>query len=346
MENLHVFCDESGNTGINLVDPQQPILVVGGWVVPATKSNQANELVARLMKPTIDELHGIKLLRTSKGRKIILKLILGLCELNCLPVSVVAEKRYILAYTILDTFLDPGSNPRSPRDYDFNASNKLELADIMYELPDTILLEFARAYKTLDRELLLDSLRKVNTALSLRLHTTLADMLMGCLPYIDNLIKDNISDRSLLPANTMIAPNSSAFVRFFQYLEELGRMGNSGQISITHDNNEEFKEAFQNILAVYRDSEENVVHLAPRKNLYYGFKSVKYLRFADSKNEPLLQAADVLVSSIQRYALSVYYKDKRIPKELREITSYLLPEEGKYPRIMMLITSKRFGDQL
>jgi hypothetical protein len=344
MENLFVFCDESGNTGVNLIDPQQPILVVGGWVVPASRLRQANELV-RSINRLPKELHGIELLKSEKGKNIISGVILGLCELNCLPVSVVAEKRYVLSGTILDTFLDPGSNPSSPRDYDFNAMGKPEAADFIYELSDSVLQEFLEAYQSLDREGLLASLRRVCTGLSLRLHTGLADMLMGCLPHIDNLIEDNRNDRALLPGKTMIAPNSGAFVRFFQYLEELGRMGDSNRISIVHDNNEEFKEAFGKILSVYRDSKQATIRLAPFKHLNYGFKSVKGLRFADSKNEPLLQAADVLVSTIQHYALSVD-NHQEVPAKLREIVRPLLPLECVNPRIMMLITSKDLGDRL
>ena len=32
--NAHAYCDESGYTGANLLDPNQPILMVEGWVVP------------------------------------------------------------------------------------------------------------------------------------------------------------------------------------------------------------------------------------------------------------------------------------------------------------------------
>ena len=64
MENLYVFCDESGNTGINIIDLQQPILVVGGWIVPVTRLNEANKLVKKV-NIFSNELHGIDLL---KGR--------------------------------------------------------------------------------------------------------------------------------------------------------------------------------------------------------------------------------------------------------------------------------------
>lgn len=33
VNNAHAYCDESGNTGANLVDANQPLLVVGGWLV-------------------------------------------------------------------------------------------------------------------------------------------------------------------------------------------------------------------------------------------------------------------------------------------------------------------------
>lgn len=348
MENLFVFCDESGNTGTNLLDNNQPIFVVGGWVVPISILDQARNLVNDSLKYILSpsgELHGVELLNKKRGRKTILQLIRNLCELNCLPVSVVAEKRYVLAGTVLEIFLDPGSNPRSPRDFDFNATGKPEAADIIYNMPDAILHDFFKAWQVLDRQLLLDSLLKVCAELTIRQNTWLADMLMGCHPNIDNLINDNLDDRALLHGKKITALNLSAFVRYFQYLEELGRIGNSSRIYVTHDNIDEFNESFYKILEVYRDSDESVVHLSPQTNLFFGFKSVKELRCADSKSEPLLQAADVLVTSIQRFTVGML-KHRPIQSSLSEASNYFLPREGKYPRFMSLITSKQLLEKL
>ena len=37
MENAHAYCDESGNTGANLLDFNQPLLIVGGWLVECAR---------------------------------------------------------------------------------------------------------------------------------------------------------------------------------------------------------------------------------------------------------------------------------------------------------------------
>ena len=45
VNNAHAYCDESGNTGANLLDPIQPLFVVGGWFVLDNLKEAADEVV-------------------------------------------------------------------------------------------------------------------------------------------------------------------------------------------------------------------------------------------------------------------------------------------------------------
>ena len=75
--NAHAYCDESGNTGANLLDPDQPLFVMGGWLVLDGFIEAAEEVIREyisLLAPGDNELHGIRLLRSEIGTFGILKL--------------------------------------------------------------------------------------------------------------------------------------------------------------------------------------------------------------------------------------------------------------------------------
>jgi len=348
LHNAHAYCDESGNTGANLLDPNQPILMVGGWVINDDYIETAESIVSkynRLLKPRANELHGVQLLKSEIGTRAILHLIHDLCELNCLPVCQFAEKRFRLAGHVIEVFLAPESNPYIPKSFDFKDKGKPELADKIYSLPDELLVEFAEAYVTVDRSLLLDSLRNIATALSLRLETKLADLMLGSLPNIDIIVEEIKDGRARFPSNTLTAPNLSAFHMLFQYLESFGRMGGIEKISIVHDESKQFSTTFRMVFEAYRDVPPAVIKRGPFRNEYFGFESVKDLTFADSKKSPLLQAADVLISTMYRFATNIY-RGSPNPTGLMDIAKLLLEVPLRYPVIIRTTMSKRYLDNL
>ena len=210
----------------------------------------------------------------------------------------------------------------------------------MYDLPDGVLGEFAEAYDKLDRTLLLASLRSISTALSLRLETRLADLMMGSLPYIDAIIEHNNEGRIYHDSITMNTPNMASFHMFFQFLEEIGREAKIARITLVHDESPQFVEAFPRIFEQFRDDDSNTeLKEGPRSVVHLGF------RFANSKNEPILQAADVLVSAINRYAVNVY-KDKPNPAGLVDIARWLLTEPPEKLSIVRTSMSESFADKL
>jgi hypothetical protein len=348
MDDLRAYCDESGNTGANLLDRQQPFLIVGGWIVPESVDGTAKQHIkeyANSLKPAPLELHGARLLKTRSGLNCALGVIHGLCELHCLPVVQISEKRYFLAGRVIDIFLAPESNPLIPDTFDFTYTRKTELADKVYALPDSLLEEFSRAFQSLDKSLLASSIRNIATALSLRLETTLADLIMGSLPHVDAMIDELNAGRARLPPNTLEAPNLAAFHMFYQNLEELGRIGHVQRISIIHDDSPKYAGIMRAWLEAFRDTRKTVVRASPWRNIYFGLESVKGVVFADSKTEPLLQAADVLVSSMNRYATDVY-KGERSPDRLIEIAQLLLSQLHQYPANVSMVTSRDMDNKL
>lgn len=118
------------------------------------------------------------------------------------------------------------------------------------------------------------------------------------------------------------------------------------KITLVHDESPQFSDAFRMIFEEFRDDSRNdVFREGPWSYVYRGFESLKDLRFADSKDEPLLQAADVFISAMYRYAVNIY-KDDPNPTALTEIARLFLKEPPPYPVIIRTTTSDWFADKL
>jgi len=349
VNNFHVYCDESGNTGVNLFDLNQPLLVVGGWLVNDGFIEVAEQIVRnyiRLLKPRDNELHGVRLLRSEVGTRSILNLMHDLYKLYCGPICQVVEKRFLLVGHVFEIFMNPRSNPNIPYSFEDMWEDKRELAEKVYSLPDAVLAEFAEAYDTLDCSLLLDSLRNITTVLSLRSETKLADLMLGSLPNIDTIVDYINTGRVHFDSITLNTPNVASFHMFFHSLEHIGREAKIPKITLVHDESPQFNDAFRMLFEEYRDdNRKDIIKEGPLSYVYRGFESLKDLRFADSKDELLLQAADVFISAIYRYAVNIY-KDNPNPPALTEIARLFLKESPPYPVIIHTAASDWFVNKL
>ena len=69
-------------------------------------------------------------------------------DFGCVPVYVVAEKRYCVAAKIVETFLDPPFNPLLKTPFISDTISKQEIANTLYDgLPEDVLNGFAAAYR-------------------------------------------------------------------------------------------------------------------------------------------------------------------------------------------------------
>lgn len=113
----HIYIDESGNSGPNLLDISQPVYVLGGWLVPriyvSTAEQAVRDLASKSGSPS-QELHGVKFLKTTKGQMAFYDFLRAMGKAGGLPVYTIAEKRYWIAGKVVETYLDSLYNPAVP----------------------------------------------------------------------------------------------------------------------------------------------------------------------------------------------------------------------------------------
>lgn len=104
MPNLHIYMDESGNTGADLLNADQPLFALAATSLDA---GTAAELVAPLIKQGQKEAKYAKLKGTASGQKSLLKFFSS-AELKRKTTRVMlADKRYYVVTHMVDKLIEP-----------------------------------------------------------------------------------------------------------------------------------------------------------------------------------------------------------------------------------------------
>ena len=120
-------------------------------------------------------------------------LFLELGALGCIALVVLAEEWYCVTAKIVETFLDLYYNPLHKQELTADVKTKQDSADIIYELPEEILQQFALAYRSLNPNGLRQSLLAICESLALRLHTGLADAMIGSISRIEDIVEAELT---------------------------------------------------------------------------------------------------------------------------------------------------------
>ena len=169
--------------------------------------------------------------------------------------------------------------------------------------------------------------------------------MMASMKHIDIIVEENTAGREFYPSRTMITPNLSSFISLFSQVEHLGRLGGFEDVEFVFDESRQYNEAFKQIFRIHKDAEPYSIDFPNGNAMPFGFEALKEFRVAKSEDEELLQASDLLVSSVDKYALDIHAERASSP-EIMEIASSLLKEDAEYPSIPKVVGSKSFWDKL
>jgi len=349
VERFDVYCDEWGNTGANYLDPQRPIYVLGGWSAYPDFVRGAEAAVMQWLGSTsgkASELHGAQFLRQAPGQRSVLSLFRELSALNCVPFFVLAEKRYCVAGKIVDTFLNPRYNALVSHRRGSDPYAKQDAADIVHELPDEVLREFALAYRSLDSSGLRQSLQSICSSLLLRHRTTLADAMEGSFPKIDDIVDGELTSGDGVPGNAWRTLNIPVFVDFLCQIEKLRRRIGASQVMLVHDETKKFQVTFEWLFRTFKNVDRVDIYLPNGTMIPLGFEALKRFRTLESAKSPLIDAAHLLAGSLYALGTDVYFH-RPIQDGLASIAKVLLPASTLViPQVERLIASRQFTHNL
>lgn len=333
-----LYCDESGNTGDNFLDSCQPVYVLAGWIVPFPKIEIAETSILDFedrLSDALSEPKSSKHLKTKTGLILTRDLFRHLGKLSCFPIFSVAEKKFVIATKIVETFLDPNYNDLINHEFSLDAFAKQEAAEVLYRLPWEKLENFALAYKIPDSNKLLNSAIDIARFLSLSMEIPLSEMVLGCRDYIEEVTNSEIESRQLLPNKAMAALNTPTALQFFSLAEDFG-LRKLANIKIVHDETP-YQQGLTEIFNEHKNAEPERIKL-PDISIYFGFQSLQSIEFVKSNSNPLIRSADFLAGSIYQY-LSAIIKEQPLHPLLIDLAAMILPLSNHSARLGWMMAS-------
>ncbi|MCU5408656.1 DUF3800 domain-containing protein [Bacillus cereus] len=326
--NYDIYCDESGNSGGNYLDPQQPFYILAGWFVERNLKYRAENRVIAFKKehfPDKEELKGAEILKSNHGQILGNKLLSELGKGNCIPFFVIAEKRYCLSAKMVEAFLDPVHNEKVSTAFSWMNGIKKDIAQIIYNVSDQSLKKFANAHKYPSIEALMDAQQTLIDELNQNGYTDIANAIDGSTKYMDLILEEETYAIDALPNKALRALNLPVFTDFIQIVERFTRNHNIKKVRMFHDETKQFREAYPEAFSWYARAKKEHVELVLENGntILSSFKSLQVFGMQESKGSMLIQGADILASFINLYCTRIM-KNKKISPELKKLGELLL----------------------
>ena len=321
-----VYCDESGNSGPNYVDPAQPFFSLGGWCVPYGQvANAAAEVEIHRQRYSLQspELKASNLLRYEKGKQGAISLFRALGKHGCVPVYVVAEKRYCVAGKIVETFLDPAFNPLLQTPFIADTTTKQEIANTLYDrLPEQILNTFAAAYRRPSVELFTQVLDEVTAAVRSLVNDELADLMDGSKGAIAGIAEAEASASVFDKAEATL--NLPALACELMMIEVMARDGFIEPVKFVHDETHAYQEGYKKLFVRMKDGKEGAFAYPNGALVLSPLKHIPTFEVVQSCKSPLVQAADILAGTIT-YLAKLAIDKSSITENDEELGSLVFP---------------------
>lgn len=285
MEVLDIFCDESGSTGQNLLNPDQRFFAYGSVAIDPA---EASDLVARTIRDFRiqgNELKGKNLLRHAGGRKAALALVRTLASRSQV---LIAHKEYALACKLFEYTFEPLISDVSTVLYSVNfhkfIANLVYLSSANHHPRAR---EFSKRFEAAAR----GDVEAFRGFLSVHSPTTddpVETLISFCVFHRDSILRDLSKTRSELPWVLDITATS-----LNSLLTTWGRR--APQLRVVCDESGPLASILPDFDIWVDNAEKHSIQLGERE-IQLGFNLAIPIRLAKSHETPGIQLADVLSS--------------------------------------------------
>lgn len=299
---IDVFFDETGNTGDDFAQTDQPFFVLAGWVVPRTSVDaavaQVRAIVERRQDPSA-ELKGSRMLRSPQGRELMVELVEGLLDSGCLAIVALYEKAWTMAAKLVAHLVDGRTNPRAIQLPADDIVRRDPLVEHLYRLGAEPL---SPVWNALRRGPTVKSIHAPLLALLQRLHETsdqtLTVLLVGALRNLSYLA-DRLRVAKADPLERFWdAPNAAALAALLNNLDLVAQDMQAVEVHVCHDDTASFAATLRDAFELIVSGPEFTLRMNNGAVLRKGLPRIKDLTLLESARMPLLQAADVLATLV------------------------------------------------
>ena len=197
------------------------------------------------------EVKSSSLLKSRQGQRKLVTLFQNLGQLGCIPMYLVAEKRFCVAAKIVETFLDPAYNEAFAMRFTGETVTKIQIANDLYDhLPDSTLRQFAEVYRNPTTQSLTESLKQVVSDVRQKINEELAAGFEGCLPGIDEIAETEIEAAKMW--NGVVGTlNMPCLISFLMLVEHNAKQGLYSLAKLVHDEHAHYENGYEQIFNRY-----------------------------------------------------------------------------------------------
>ena len=300
------YCDESGNTGVHWGDPDQPVFVHGGWMIPAIHQDALLATLPGLRarhRLNAPELKWQQLAKRDNGSAVFRDIFEAMLADAAVPFFHVMDKDYILAAKAVETFFDPEYNHILPVEFTSAYDVKKDLAEHFLLAPDA-LAAFAN---------MLRAGVEPEPAHIEKLALQFADFIEGNKgPALAEMLR-HFGPQSLADIGREFGADvwmrttlGHSMFALMNRLEQFLRPRDV-RIEIVHDNIVRFDDLLGLVRGMFRESDGSDVVVINNEIRFFSMPTVDSMRLGDSKEEPFIQLADLLAGFVR----TVFTKLKR-----------------------------------
>lgn len=287
------------------------------------------------------EIKASRLIKTKGGKQAIIDLITALGKLGCVPLFHILEKRYCIAGKIVETFLDPMYNTKVANAFIPDSTSKREIANNLYNiLPADILNNFALVYRNPSLEEFEKSLHEIVAYLKSHSCIELANLIEGSLPQLKEIVEVECAEPVI--GNMQDSINFPGLSGMLMMIEALGRFNLFELVKLVHDEIHAYQDGFQKAFDLLKNAQEGVFTFPNGSVLLFPLQCIPKLEFTASHDNSLIQAADILASSINYLAKCAVQSKSATDLDI-ELSSLLFPALlNDMPRIAWCVGSDDF----
>lgn len=301
------FIDESGNTGRDIYELQQPLLTYAGVWLDAAQEAAASREVDHLVKAhrlqRKGELKGKSILNSRGGRLVVRDLLRWLRQDEIAVTAIAVEKAFMAASVLVEDCTDLVHNDAYDARWTWDTRLKEPLAErIARSAPRDLLEEAWRQRNGCDKEAFFKAYRTLIFALTLSADDVVArEARRMQRTDLDDIWTTTSDTRG---SNGGYSPNLAAFTSLIMNGEIHAEFCDYSDVELVHDEQQQYRQVFEQAWSIIRGNgiDQAKVTLPNQSEVVFGLKRLTRFRFDNSATNIGIQIAD-FVASAMRVAL-------------------------------------------
>lgn len=296
---VRVYCDESGNTGSALLDPDQPIFSLASTSI---ETAQALDLLAPLLRKGQREVKYAKLKGNARGQSQLLDFFSSPAINQATCKFTVADKKFYLVSHLVDKLIEPTLHEMAVDLYARDA--QVRLANVWYFGGHLV---FPKGGWRNVLNAFLNAVRRCNTGSFREFDIALTNAAKEVNDAYRDLATGLLLARGRLEEFIGVFRDVEAFdpaVDSFTSLMHKWMVEHSGRFPVVHDQSKPLRRNEKLLRALMSDVEKRVIGYGNRQHELP--LRISTLEFGDSQSLPALQIADLIAGAAADYSKACF----------------------------------------